>query len=192
MLPQAGPRLSRRGELGALPAAQTESEVRGQKRSCQPCAWLPERLSGCLMCQALLAAAPHPALSRRPSLLHQSSVCLSCLVGTWLQGSGSWAGPTWARGDRWEEDIHGHFPCQALCQRLCVQGPKPSGPCLLGCLVSGVLMVLFPGLGNLGDGEGGKELSLGLVSVWWGPWFSQKVGRPGARGGVWLNTGVIT
>lgn len=62
VLPLAGPRMDRLGECGALPAAQMESEIWGHRWGCQLGDWLSELLSGHLMCQALLAVAPHPAL----------------------------------------------------------------------------------------------------------------------------------
>lgn len=94
----AGPRMGRLGEYGTLPAAQMESEIRGHGWACQLGARLSKHLLGHLICRALLAVAPHPALPPRGFLACQFSLCPLHLVGMWLQGSGRWAGPQWTLG----------------------------------------------------------------------------------------------
>lgn len=150
VLPLAGPRMDRLGERGALPAAQMESEIWGHRWRCQLGDWLSKHLSGHLTCQALLAVAPHPALpSWRFFWPCQFCPCPLCLAGKWLatrfRALGS-PGPSGAEGGCWHvrpPAILGSVP----------GATHPGGPnqVLWGFWSHGVFLVLFSGLGNLGE-----------------------------------------
>lgn len=185
-LPWAGPRLSRPGEGRALPAAQTESE---ELEGCQPCARLPGRPSGHL---SVRSAGCSTSLCPPPQAFPATSVQPVPRVwpahGSKVQGAGL-EPPGRMGADR--RATLGHFPRQALCQRLCVRGPEPSGLCLLGRLVSGA----YGPVCSLGWGVWGawgcEELSLGVVSGGAHGSPREWAGRA-PRGGLWLNTGLIS
>lgn len=111
---------------------------------------LSKHLLGHLICRALLAVAPHPALPPR-GFWPVSSVCVPCIwsaCGYKVQGAGLGPnGPLGAEGRMLACTVTSCIRLRArgrMCKRI-----KPSGLCRKGLLVHGVLMVLFPVLRNL-------------------------------------------